>query len=403
MGIALSFLSGKGGSGKTTFSISIADLLSTSTIKTLLVDCDIGTNGASYFFANQMADWSSSQSFTSFFDIIKGVPPEKGIGTIKIQEKMYFMPSVPNFQQAPDTDEIDWHSDELAERIRAFIDWAKDTYEIVLFDCQSGYTGLFPLLLPCMDEYLFLLEIDAISTLAMRNLYLRIGKYLGGSTFQSFNKVSEYDYAIYSKIDATLFLNIGTVLFDWRIRQAFSRRKMPKIDNTSHGFVSDLLDICRTLFPQPRFADRFNWMEIELERKKLEEEEKETEQKLLSKSGERTQTTLKLGILYLSVLSSVLTLYLLYRYFTFFKTIVPSASDSAFAGAIFFLCLVSFSAVIVVLTSIINPEARKRLFDNRMLRKKLTDINQRIPELKEKQKTIMRKIEKEQSTDTFDT
>lgn len=397
MGIALSLLSGKGGSGKTTFSLCIADLLSKSQIKTLLIDCDIGTTGASYFFETQMADWSSSQSFTSFFDIIKGSSPEKVIGTIEIQENMYFMPSVPNFQQAPDTDEIDWRSDELAARISAFIEWAKNTYEIVLFDCQSGYTGLFPLLLPYMDVDLFLLETDAVSAAATGNLHLRVGQYLGGAKrYQAFNKALEDDYETYSKISATLFTNIGTVLFDYRVRQAFSRWEIPGIENTSHRFSSDMLQICKILFRQQRFADRLKWMEIELELRKLKEEKKETEQKLSNDSSKRTQSTLKLGLLYLSILTTVLTFYLLYRYFTYFKIIIPSASDSAVAGASFFLFVASVLSTFFVLTSILNPESRKRLFISRILSNKLDDISQRISDLKNQQEDIRLKIDNKQ-------
>ncbi len=44
------FLSGKGGSGKTTVAIAFAKLLSDISKHTVLVDFDLSTNGASYFF-----------------------------------------------------------------------------------------------------------------------------------------------------------------------------------------------------------------------------------------------------------------------------------------------------------------------------------------------------------------
>lgn len=49
MSTAIAFLSGKGGSGKTTLALSMADLMSKCKIKTLLIDCDLSTNGATYF------------------------------------------------------------------------------------------------------------------------------------------------------------------------------------------------------------------------------------------------------------------------------------------------------------------------------------------------------------------
>ena len=71
MSKVLALLSGKGGSGKTTLALSIASLLSSCTVKTLLIDCDISTNGATYFYEEKLSDNSSKQaSFYGFF--IKG-------------------------------------------------------------------------------------------------------------------------------------------------------------------------------------------------------------------------------------------------------------------------------------------------------------------------------------------
>ena len=54
MSKVLALLSGKGGSGKTTLALSIATLLSNSGIRVLLVDCDLNTNGATYFFEDKL-------------------------------------------------------------------------------------------------------------------------------------------------------------------------------------------------------------------------------------------------------------------------------------------------------------------------------------------------------------
>ena len=56
MSKSVAFLSGKGGSGKTTLALSIADLLSRCNITTLLVDCDLSTNGATYFYESCLSD-----------------------------------------------------------------------------------------------------------------------------------------------------------------------------------------------------------------------------------------------------------------------------------------------------------------------------------------------------------
>lgn len=68
MSTSIAFLSGKGGSGKTTLALSMADLLSRCGIRTLLVDCDMSTNGATYFYESLFADQRKpiSNSVASF-------------------------------------------------------------------------------------------------------------------------------------------------------------------------------------------------------------------------------------------------------------------------------------------------------------------------------------------------
>lgn len=66
MSTAIAFLSGKGGSGKTTLALSMADLLCRCGVQTLLVDCDLSTNGATYFFESQLGDWRNRELFRPF-------------------------------------------------------------------------------------------------------------------------------------------------------------------------------------------------------------------------------------------------------------------------------------------------------------------------------------------------
>ena len=66
----LTLLSGKGGSGKTTIALSIAAMLANCGMKVLLVDCDLATNGGSYFFEDLLSN--ESHKAVSLYDIISG-------------------------------------------------------------------------------------------------------------------------------------------------------------------------------------------------------------------------------------------------------------------------------------------------------------------------------------------
>lgn len=243
MGIALAFLSGKGGSGKTTLALSMADLLSRCNIHVLLVDCDLSTNGATYFYEHKL-----NQTSLAFNELLEGKYWDNLQDFIQINSSLDFIPSVPQVS--------DQYLNILARQnadyesiLKDFCSFAKEHYDVILFDCQAGYTELLNVLLPLMDEDLFVLEADGISGSALRSLHLKIGNFLGrAKLYQVFNKASQEEYEIYSKIVGTFFTNIGTLLFDWKIRQSFSRSQIPDIESTSAKYGADLCDICKILF-----------------------------------------------------------------------------------------------------------------------------------------------------------
>lgn len=282
MSTAIAFLSGKGGSGKTTLALSMADLLCRCGVKTLLIDCDMSTNGATYFYESQAANERKDKKFQlfSFNNLIyyDDFASEKNI--LKIEQNLGFVPSIPEISGEYLNKEKKYDDYNLKTRLTEFLDWARLGYDVILFDCQAGYTNILPVLLPLMDVDLFVLEADSISGSAMRSLHLKIGNFLGNARlYQIFNKATAEEFDIYSKIVGTFFVNIGTLLFDWKIRQAFSRSQIPDIENTSAKFGSDLCNICKIILPskdiQQRlaiFLNKLHYQHFVDERKKIEKQ-----------------------------------------------------------------------------------------------------------------------------------
>lgn len=285
MSTAIAFLSGKGGSGKTTLALSMADLMSKCKIRTLLIDCDLSTNGATYFFESNLRSRSSREdcAIYSFFDFLR--LPEEGqvvLPTI-INDSFHFLPSVVDIvdtnQQS--LENIALYSCQLASKFKHILSMTEGNYDVVLFDCQAGYTELLPALLPLMDVDVFVLEADSISASAMRNLHLKVGNSFGqAKLFQVFNKASEEEFEIYSKIVGTFFTNIGTLLFDWKIRQAFSRSQIPDLESVSAKYSSDLLQICKIVLHDTENQKRLNAFSAYLQYRQLDEERRSLEEKL---------------------------------------------------------------------------------------------------------------------------
>lgn len=279
MSTTLAFLSGKGGSGKTTLALSISHLLCKCNINVLLVDCDMSTNGATYFYESILFKENEIEQhqITSFNDLLNNEKYIDEFVPCKINQYLDFIPSVLKYE----VEETYTGVNNFKDPLQKFINYTRSKYDVVLFDCQAGYTSVLQILLPLMDIDLFVLETDSISGASMRSLHLKIGQFLGHAhLYQVFNKATDEEFKIYSKIVGTFFTNVGTLLFDWRIRQAFSRSQVPDIDNTSSKYGSDLCDIGKIIFPDKNIQKNLQEFSNQIAIRKLEEEYEQTEKEL---------------------------------------------------------------------------------------------------------------------------
>lgn len=273
----LAVLSGKGGSGKTSLSLCIANLLSTCEIKTLLIDCDFSTNGATYFFETFL---DSSESYYSVKGLINApFPDEKDNKVISIHKYFDFIPSVSKIGETP-IDSIDalFFTNDIFNHI-------SKNYDVIIFDCQAGYSDVLKEILTGIDETLFVMEADTISSASIRSLYLKIGNLLTGKrkSYQVFNKVTSEEYEIYNKISGgTFFTNIESVLFDWTIRKAFALSQIPSLEKVSVRFYEQLLNICNVLFAESYYIEKLNNFSKKIISKKIQEEKFQLRDKISS-------------------------------------------------------------------------------------------------------------------------
>lgn len=297
MSTAVAFLSGKGGSGKTTLALSVADLLCRCGVQTLLVDCDLSTNGATYFYESQLVDQGENEKLRllSFDGLLNRGGSVDQLTPLKIKPTLDFVPSISDISNQHPKEREEVYPCDPAFQLTKFVKWAKDNYEVILFDCQAGYAEFLPILLPLMNADLFVMEADSISASAMRSLHLKVGNHFGyARLYQIFNKATPEEFDIYSKIVGTFFTNIGTLLFDWRIRQAFSRSQIPDLENTSSQYSSDICSICKVIFPDRAVQERLEYFSLKLLRQKLEKEREEIEEKLYKR-----RTPLSVGNVFL--------------------------------------------------------------------------------------------------------
>lgn len=236
----LNILSGKGGSGKTIIALSISKFLSELQYKVLLIDCDVATHGATYFFEDEIDDNDESKQ-VSLQNISKALIKPTDI--INISKYFDFIPSTTDLKNI---NEIDYEG---------FISFYKSivaNYDIIIFDNQAGYSNLLNICVDLADKNLIVLETDTISSSALRSLYLKLGEKLSNkNTQQIFNKLTEDERDVYANVvGGTLFPNLPPIPFDWKGRTTFALGQIPSIEAKDSAFGLGILRIVKIIFQQ---------------------------------------------------------------------------------------------------------------------------------------------------------
>ena len=382
----LALLSGKGGSGKTTLALSMSSMLSKCGIRVLLVDCDLSTNGATYFYEDRLPE--HNRNTISFYNIIFGIGDQEG--AINIDKNMDFIPSITQItKQNTETYSYRENDEKILKNMKANYD---EKYDIIIFDCQAGYTDSLKLILPIVDINLVVMEADAISSSAIRSLYLKIGDFLNDrKVYQIFNKATDEEYQIYSKISGgTVFTNIETVKFDWKIRKAFSVAEIPDMEITSANYGIQIYNICKILFKEESIQSRLNKYQVVIEINKNLEEEKLLENKI-SKLKEETNKSYKKKsrlVLTLGITTSVIAL--CSSFFTMIdKKIFLNSETENFLLLICLLVCILFCCAFVLYSTLENVKERKSQYrQTDLYRKQLSMILEEQKKLQEKYKTF---------------
>lgn len=382
----LALLSGKGGSGKTTLALSMSSMLSKCGIRVLLVDCDLSTNGATYFYEDRLPE--HNRNTISFYNIIFGIGDQEG--AINIDKNMDFIPSITQItKQNTETYSYRENDEIILKNMKANYD---EKYDIIIFDCQAGYTDSLKLILPIVDINLVVMEADAISSSAIRSLYLKIGDFLNDrKVYQIFNKATDEEYQIYSKISGgTVFTNIETVKFDWKIRKAFSVAEIPDMEITSANYGIQIYNICKILFKEESIQSRLNKYQVVIELNKNLEEEKLLENKISKLQEETNKSNKKRSRLVLTLGITTSVIAICSSFFTMIdnKIFLNSETENFLLLVCLLVCIL-FCCVFVLYSTLENVKERKSQYrQTGLYRKQLSMILEEQKKLQEKYKTF---------------
>ncbi len=193
--ILISFLSGKGGAGKTSVSLGIAKILSALEYKVLFVDLDLQTHGASYFFID-VCDAQNKRGLLELLqdvkekNLIRHITDITGI-TVKISENLDFIPSKSIFKEKT------WELSQDVPAVRTFIEtfirhFEHSDYDFILFDTQAGPTASTTVACLHSQKAVIVSEPDPISMATSRSLDYEIHEVLPQFTRFLINKLKLY-------------------------------------------------------------------------------------------------------------------------------------------------------------------------------------------------------------------
>lgn len=235
----ISMVSGKGGSGKTSVSLSLAAVLARLRVRTIVVDLDFSTHGASYFFEPSSPGIADLPDHSE--DHLKSAISEAGGWGFDL------MPSRTRFgRSSPDR-----HFDpkQLTQSIRSVSEQAG--YECIIFDCQAGVSSLARAALAVTDVAVIVTEADTISTKALRNLQVQLHESLP-RTKVLINKLFLREQTTYEQLTAVLsgLEFLPPVPFDMDVRAAFAKGEIPIGRTDESAFGEAMLRIVREIHPK---------------------------------------------------------------------------------------------------------------------------------------------------------
>jgi len=165
----ISFISAKGGSGKTIITASIADFLGKLGKKVLIIDSDGSTNGMTLFYLKEIREHITSYKKCS--GILEDSFKIDAINYTMISESVFLLPATYEFVN---TDSFSVSSFE--QNLNSIIDFHKqneiETFDYVLIDCQAGVDIHSEIVVKdsISDEIVIVSEFDPISAAGIERL-----------------------------------------------------------------------------------------------------------------------------------------------------------------------------------------------------------------------------------------
>lgn len=332
-GQVVAILSGKGGSGKTTAALAMGKLLGDVGLRVLLIDFDLATSGASYFFSPRLSG-ELPIGIIDHIDTINSFDhsePDSAIvleaHVLEVAKGFDFIASRTRLgtQRSDDLQDAKWH--ECSEMVlRKMVSQARAKYDVVLIDAQAGYSRTSAASSKVADRAIIVSESDRISSEAVDNLIAQLGDSL--PTFRRYliNKVEIKEAGMY-KATAEVFRSMNRLPplpFDFSVRRAFGDRQIPIDLDKPTPLLIALFATLKEAFPEldellgryeeEKITNLFDRYENELELIIAERDKARRQLRSIDNSGVSRQLIRQRRNMVMSIIAIPLALFLYSRW-----------------------------------------------------------------------------------------
>ena len=163
-GKVFSFLSPKGGSGKTITAITLSFVLSGLNKRVLIVDSDASTNGLSLFYLNEIASHKAGGTRTSLCGTLEA-EGDSVIDTLTVENGVDIAPSSFTMNQTESTNLV-----RFRERLVTMLATWRTSYDYIFIDAQAGTDAFAEIAATLADEVVVVSEYDPISSRGVERL-----------------------------------------------------------------------------------------------------------------------------------------------------------------------------------------------------------------------------------------
>lgn len=257
----VSFLSGKGGAGKTTVSLAFAEILAGLGYKVAFVDWDLHTHGASYYYVDRARTQGKKGILEIFAEELAPGPrvhpvsPRESLFSeedplVALTDNLSFIPSKTDFSKKT------WHLtqdsrliSEVKTQLTAWL--CLSNYEYVICDSQAGPTAIARLLARDSDRVVIVSEPDPLSIGASRSLDREIRDEYPPFVRFLINKLSSEEVESFRAIQhfLAMFEQVSPLPFDFSVREFTSFGKTPIDLSSPSRFAFAVLRLVSEVLP----------------------------------------------------------------------------------------------------------------------------------------------------------